>query len=388
MSENLCVQDMPGLQTGEIFSPVEGGYESLGVEGTKKAYHDLNAALDGLTNTLVQTMEQIVPYLFTMQSLLSQRGAARRTVLKRAGLPRWTQWVESYAKSLNCTVRTIQLHIKQLRDGQEGGASDWATAAEKRTKGSEGPKPVRLDGRQQAALVKAQLAVNDLVVTLKSGGDWHSALAEYENVAVNPAKLDKYLNVLNAEPDWKVIRSSCSTQSTIGASIPNSALPIERVWEMPSRYTFNIKAVDALLKKEMDGGVWVDPFAGMHSPAQITNDLNPEARAMFHLDALEFLKAQPTAHYDGVLYDPPYSQRAVRDCYDNIGIEHWDGSASFWSETKDECARIIKPGGKAICFGWNSMGMGKDRGFEMTRILLVSHGGNRNDTIITVEICL
>ena len=51
-------------------------------------------------------------------------------------------------------------------------------------------------------------------------------------------------------------------------------------------------------------------------------------------------------------------------------------------------ARILKPGGKAICFGWNSMGLGKNRGFEMTRILLVPHGGSKNDTICTVEVKL
>ncbi len=33
----------------------------------------------------------------------------------------------------------------------------------------------------------------------------------------------------------------------------------------------------------------------------------------------------------------------------------------------------------------NSMGMGKNRGFEIQRILLVPHGGNHNDTIVTVE---
>ena len=51
-----------------------------------------------------------------------------------------------------------------------------------------------------------------------------------------------------------------------------------------------------------------------------------------------------------------------------------------------EIARILKLNGKVICFGWSSMGLGKNRGFEMTRILLVPHGGSKNDTICTVEI--
>lgn len=60
-------------------------------------------------------------------------------------------------------------------------------------------------------------------------------------------------------------------------------------------------------------------------------------------------------------------------------------SMKYWSEVKNEMARIIRPGGKAICFGWNSMGLGINRGFEMLEILLVPHGGSKNDTIVTVE---
>jgi hypothetical protein len=48
----------------------------------------------------------------------------------------------------------------------------------------------KLDGRQQAALVKAQLATKDLVAALKIGGDWQSALAEYGKVSVTAARLD------------------------------------------------------------------------------------------------------------------------------------------------------------------------------------------------------
>lgn len=89
---------------------------------------------------------------------------------------------------------------------------------------------------------------------------------------------------------------------------------------------------------------------------------------------------------DGVLYDPPYSQRQVKECYDSIqGNIKWNGEMTFWSLSKDEISRIVKPGGKVICFGWNSMGCGKNRGFKLERILLVPHGGSRNDTICTVE---
>lgn len=60
--------------------------------------------------------------------------------------------------------------------------------------------------------------------------------------------------------------------------------------------------------------------------------------------------------------------------------------ASFWSNMKDEIARIAAPGCIVVSCGWNSMGMGKNRGFEIIEILLVPHGGAHNDTIVTVEI--
>lgn len=162
---------------------------------------------------------------------------------------------------------------------------------------------------------------------------------------------------------------------------------IERKWAMSNKWTFTIPPIRDLLEEEMTDGVWVDPFAGENSPASITNDLNPDRRADCHMDALDFLRSFADASVDGVLFDPPYSPRQVRECYDNIGKGlKWYGRANFWSDVKNEMARIIKPGGKALCFGWNSMGCGIGRGFDMTRILLVPHGGFKNDTICTVEV--
>lgn len=162
---------------------------------------------------------------------------------------------------------------------------------------------------------------------------------------------------------------------------------IERKWAMPNRWTFTIPPIRQLLKEELTEGLWIDPFAGKTSPAGITNDLNREQLTDYHMDALDFLKMFGEASVDGVLYDPPYSPRQVKECYEGIGLLGlWDGRTSFWSEAKNEIARIVKPQGKVICFGWNSMGCGKGRGFEMTRVLLVPHGGTRNDTICTVEV--
>ena len=40
---------------------------------------------------------------------------------------------------------------------------------------------------------------------------------------------------------------------------------------------------------------------------------------------------------------------------------------------------------RVIYFGWNTNAFGKKRGFEIEEIMIVAHGGTRNDTIVTVE---
>jgi len=155
---------------------------------------------------------------------------------------------------------------------------------------------------------------------------------------------------------------------------------------MPNKWTFQIKPIAKLLKEEITPGFWVDPYAGQSSPATITNDLHPDSKADEHLDALDFL-TKLQFEYDGVLFDPPYSLRQLKECYDSIGIKPDPEifRADYISKQKDIISRIIKPNGKAICFGWNSIGLGKNRGFKLERILLVAHGRSHNDTIVTVE---
>ena len=157
---------------------------------------------------------------------------------------------------------------------------------------------------------------------------------------------------------------------------------------MPNKWTFKIKPINELLTRYVGGGIGgVDPFAGQNSPAEITNDLNKELETKYHLHAHEFIKQLDGDAYKGILFDPPYSLRQVKECYNSIGIKmSFEDSKRFPNCVKDIVAPKIKPGGLAISFGWNSGGFGKKRGFEIIEILMVPHGGHHNDTIVTVEI--
>lgn len=165
-------------------------------------------------------------------------------------------------------------------------------------------------------------------------------------------------------------------------------IDIQRQWAMPNKNTFDIKPIKELIQSELTNGTWIDPFANQNKLAAITNDLNPDFDTDYHMDALDFLKTFQNESVDGVLYDPPYSPRQVTECYHGVGMNVTSETtrASFWGNQKKEISRIVKPGGKVITFGWNSGGIGRKYGFEITRILLVLHGGWHNDTICTVEV--
>lgn len=165
---------------------------------------------------------------------------------------------------------------------------------------------------------------------------------------------------------------------------------INRVWAMPSKNTFTIPPIRKLLNKYVgDGKGWIDPFAGDNSPAEITNDLNPDKKTNFHLHALEFanLMISEGGRFYGCLFDPPYSLRQVKECYENIGCLDYMGidASHFPYDIKRAIAQLIIPNGIVISFGWNSIGFGKGLGFDIVEILLVSHGGFHNDTIVTIE---
>jgi hypothetical protein len=166
---------------------------------------------------------------------------------------------------------------------------------------------------------------------------------------------------------------------------------ISREWAMPNHQTFKVKPIDVFIRKHIPSfeelkGIIIDPFA--HRPSEyraVTNDINPKSNVQYHLDALDFLKLYDDNSIGVVLFDPPYSPRQLKECYDDMGQSLHDTKSSVWSNWKKEIARVVSPGGIVLSFGWNTVGIGKSRGFEIEDILLVSHGGMHNDTICMKE---
>jgi hypothetical protein len=176
----------------------------------------------------------------------------------------------------------------------------------------------------------------------------------------------------------KVFQLQSSSPSS--SQSPESITPVirfERAWHMPSPRPFQTPAIAKLIEEECAG-----------VPKEKIIDLFPYNATR---DAFELLKSLPDSSVGVFLIDPPYSKKQAEDIYRDHGKEHgismvsWESPKEYWTEFRKEIARVLEPEGKCITLAWNSQGTGKGLGFEITRILQVAHGGNRNDTIVTVD---
>jgi hypothetical protein len=159
---------------------------------------------------------------------------------------------------------------------------------------------------------------------------------------------------------------------------------------MPNKNTFVIKPIQKFLHRWLhDKKVIVDPYARDSKIGTITNDLNTKTTAQYHEKAEDFLNilVAKGVEADAILYDPPYSPRQIKECYDSIGIKPTQQDTQDGRIKKlcrESIEKIIKPNGVILSFGWNSQGMGKK--FTHKEVMLVSHGGGHNDTICVAQV--
>ena len=166
-------------------------------------------------------------------------------------------------------------------------------------------------------------------------------------------------------------------------------IKFSRRWAMPNKNTFNCAPIHEFVQRYInhfkpivDSFCGENPFVLIHS-----NDMNPDKPTNHHLDAVEFLKKMKKDHFKLGLFDPPYSLRQCKECYEGMGkkLTHADTLDASFRRVKDELDPLIVEGGIVLSFGWNTVGMGKKKGYEIVEIMLVSHGGHHQDTICTAE---
>ena len=164
---------------------------------------------------------------------------------------------------------------------------------------------------------------------------------------------------------------------------------IFREYAQSSKNTFDILPINKLINRYWNQElISVDLFSRNQKYATYTNDLIPDTTADYHMDVLDFLKVMKSKNVgaDIVFFDPPYSLRQMKECYENIGNKITQRESQFfYGDVRNGIDEILRPGGIVISFGWNSIGMGKKRNYEILEILLVCHGRAHNDTICVVD---
>jgi hypothetical protein len=164
-----------------------------------------------------------------------------------------------------------------------------------------------------------------------------------------------------------------------------------REWAMPTGDTFRAQPIAEFVQRYLSvSRASVDPFARNNAWATVTNDLNPRTTAEYHMEAEEFCRVMSAQGrlFDLAIFDPPYSPRQIKDCYEGIGLavgQKETQSAALYKRVRDALMPILTPDATVLSFGWNSAGMGKARGFHLVEVRLVAHGGAHNDTICIAE---
>jgi hypothetical protein len=145
------------------------------------------------------------------------------------------------------------------------------------------------------------------------------------------------------------------------------------------RYTFSVKPIKNWVEFNCIG-LTLNLFSGKTKLdiTEIRNDLDIEALADYHMDALEFLRTWKGEPFGTILLDPPYAYRKSMEMYKGI-------KCSPFRQLKDEIPRVLQPNGIVITFGYHSNTMGSNRGFAVEKICLFSHGGAIHDTIASIE---
>lgn len=157
------------------------------------------------------------------------------------------------------------------------------------------------------------------------------------------------------------------------------------IFAMPNRWTFQILPIKEFIDRWIKSSdIIVDPFCGMSARATYCNDI----AAPKGIDAEDFCNMLLSASIkaDAVFFDPPYSPRQIAECYRSIEKEvrqQDTQNAALYKRVRAPLAELLKPGGIALSFGWQSSGFGKE--WKTEEILLIQHGGAHNDTICVAQ---
>jgi hypothetical protein len=144
------------------------------------------------------------------------------------------------------------------------------------------------------------------------------------------------------------------------------------------RYTFESPKIKKWVENNSEGKC-LNLFAGKTklNLDEVRNDIDKEALADYHLDALEFVK-KCKQKFNTIILDPPYAYRKAMEMYNG-------NYSSKFKQIADLIPKLLKKDGKVISFGYHSTFLGKKRGFGLSKLCVFAHGGSQHCTIGIIE---
>ena len=146
-----------------------------------------------------------------------------------------------------------------------------------------------------------------------------------------------------------------------------------------NKNTFKNRPIREYVESNCTGKV-LNLFAGetILSVDEVRNDIDITKIAEYRKDAFDFVREWAGYPFDTIILDPPYSYRKSMEFYNGF-------KNSKFKLIKDHIPRILNEKGRVITFGYQSINMGKSRGFKLIKLCVFSHGGAIHDTLCSIE---
>jgi len=125
----------------------------------------------------------------------------------------------------------------------------------------------------------------------------------------------------------------------------------------------------------------IDPFARNCEWAYPnTNDINPETKAQYNMDALDFIEMHEPGSFAIGLLDPPFSARMEKDKYGTANL--YAADSAHMRAIEKALGNIIQTNGFIIKLGYNSSS--PHPSFQFVNGEIWNLGACRNDIICSI----
>jgi len=110
----------------------------------------------------------------------------------------------------------------------------------------------------------------------------------------------------------------------------------------------------------------------------VRNDIDEQRDTDTHHDVCELAEHYPTAAFDTIVFDPPFSEYQASQRYEGRDV----GNVAL---AKAQFHELLRPGGQVIQFGFTTTNMPMQDGYQREAVAVFNTLGQMNDILGTVD---